>query len=91
MKNWISSLVILTSLVTAPAMADEREKNNRDDPVTIELQIHSVPGRYTFQDYVSDLAESARIADIDSKNPVRQLEARKNSKYEPLNPIVIRW
>ncbi|TMA13590.1 MAG: hypothetical protein E6J89_00865 [Deltaproteobacteria bacterium] len=91
MKNRIFSLVILASLVAAPAIAYERDKSDREDQFAIDLQIHSVPDRYTFQDYLSDLTESTRIADIDAKNPVRQLEARKNPKYQPLNPIVIRW
>lgn len=89
--NWIFSLVILASLVTAPAMAAEREEGDREDQVAIELLILSIPHQYAFQDYLSDLVESTRITDIDSNNPVRQLEARRNPKYEPLNPIIMRW
>jgi hypothetical protein len=90
MKTWIFSLIILASLVTTPVVAAERDKDDREDHA-IELKIHSVPQPYTFQDYVSDLKESTRIAQTDSNNPVRELEARKNRKSEPLNPIIIRW
>lgn len=91
MTNWIVSLVVLASLATVPTMASGKEKDDREDRFVLELQIHPVPHRYTFQDYLSDLTESARVTDIDSRNPVRQLEARKNRQYEPVNPIVIRW
>jgi len=89
--RWIFSLVVLASLVAAPAMASESETGDREDQVVIELQILAVPDRYTFQDYLSDVTESTRIADINSKNPLRQLEARKSRPYEPLNPIIMRW
>lgn len=89
MKRSIFSLLI-AAFLTAPAMAFERDKGDRGDP-TIELKIHSAPERYTFRDYVSDVKESTRIAQTDPDNPVRELEARKNKKSEPLNPIIIRW
>lgn len=90
MKRGVFCLLLVTSLAAAPAIAFERDRDQRDDP-TIELKIHSGPERYTFRDYISDVKESTRIAQTDSKNPVRELEARKNRKSEPLNPIVIRW
>ena len=91
MKIRIFTLLVLTSLITVPSMVAGKEKSDREDRFAMELEIRSVPNRYTFQDYLSDLTESARSTDIDSRNPVRQREAKKNRRYEPLNPIVIRW
>jgi hypothetical protein len=90
MKNWIFSLIILDSTMIAPVMAVQTEKRVREDRLEMELRI--TPNRYTWRNYLSDLPESTRVTDVNSKNPVRQLEARRYSKYEPLNPVVLfRW
>ncbi len=94
MRYWIYSLVILASLGGIPAMASDREDRNWEDEAQIELEIQATPRRYTFQDYMSDLKASTRIDQMDLDNPVRQLESRRNQKYEPpiLNPFpILRW
>jgi hypothetical protein len=90
MKNWIFSVVVLASVVATPLAAAEKDQSESEDRVGLELRI--TPKRYTVLDYLSDIQESTRITDIDPGNPVRQLETRKNPKYEPLNPLVLfRW
>jgi len=94
MRYWIYFLIILASLGGVPAMASGREDRNREDEAQIELQIQATPQRYTFHDYMSDLKASTRIDQMDLNNPVRQLESRRNQKYEPpiLNPFpILRW
>ena len=94
MRYWIYSLIILASLVGVPAIASDREDRNWEDEAQIELQIQATPRRYTFQDYMSDLKASTRDDQTDLDNPVRQLESRRNQKYEPpiLNPFpILRW
>jgi len=90
MKNWIFSVVVLASILATPLAAAEKEQNDGKDQVGLEFRI--TPRHYTFQEYLSDLHESARFTDIDPSNPVRQLETRRNPKYEPQNPLVLfRW
>jgi len=100
MKNWIVSVVVIASVATSSAIAydptTQHESQNSDqrNRFEIHLEKNSIPNRqpYTFNQYLDDLTESTRSTDIDSKNPVRQLEARNNHKYEPLNPIILfRW
>jgi hypothetical protein len=94
MRYWIYSLIILASLVGGSAAAADREDRKWEDEAQIELQIQAPPQRYTFQDYMSDLKASTRIDQMDLDNRVRQLESRKNQKYEPpiLNPFpILRW
>jgi hypothetical protein len=94
MRYWIYFLIILASLGGVPAMAADREDRNREDEAQIELRIEPPPRQYTFQDYMSDLKASTRIDQMDLDNPVRQLESRRNQKYQPpiLNPFpILRW
>ncbi len=94
MRYWIYSLIILASLGGVSAKASDREDRNREDEAQIELRIEPPPQRYTFHDYMSDLKASTRIDQMDLDNPVRQLESRRNQKYQPpiLNPFpVFRW
>ncbi len=92
MKHWIYYLAILASLAPATVMAADLESSAREAQPDIELKSHAIPKRYTFQDYLSDVVESTRIDQVDPKNPIRQREAQKEKKYEPLNPLVLfRW
>lgn len=91
MKYWTLCLGLMACLITMPAAASEEIDFDREDRIVIELRRQPNPERYTFQDYLSDLRESARISEINPENPVRRLEARKEKKHEPLNPIVFRW
>jgi hypothetical protein len=72
-------------------MASEQKKKDTQDQFDLKLQIDPSLQPYTFQNYLSDLTELARVDQPASENPVRELESRKEHKYEPLNPIVIRW
>ena len=100
MKNWIVSVVVVASVATSSAIAydpttqRETQYSAQRNRFEIHLGKNSVSNRqpYTFRQYLDDLTESTRSTDIDSTNPVRQLEARNNPKYEPLNPIILfRW
>ncbi len=92
MKNWICGLIILASLAAVPAMAFDLESREREAQPDIELKSHEIPKRYTFQNYLSDVVESTRIDQADPRNPIRQREANKEKKYEPLNPVILfRW
>jgi len=94
MRYWIYSLIILASFGGVPAMASDREDRNWEDEAQIELQIQRTPRRYTFEDYTSDLKAATRDDRSDLDNPVRQLESRRDQKYEPpiLNPFpILRW
>ncbi len=94
MRYWIYFLIILASLGGVPAVASDREDRKWEDEAQIELQIQATPRQYTFHDYMSDLKASTRIDQMDLDNPVRQLESRRNQKYEPpiLNPFpILRW
>ncbi len=92
MKFWICCLAILALLEVSSAMASEQEKNDPQDQFEMEPEIHPTPQQYTFQNYLSDLTDLAQSFDQPApENPIRQLESRKEQKYEPLNPIIIRW
>ena len=91
MKFWICCLAILALLGVSPAMASEQKKNDPQDQFEMELEIHPTPKRYSFQNYLSDLTDLARLDQPAPENPVRELQSRKQQKYEPLNPIIIRW
>jgi hypothetical protein len=100
MKNWIVSVVVIASMAASSAIAydpttqQETQNSDQQHRFDIYLEKNSVPNRqpYTFSQYLDDLTESTRATDVDSKNPVRQLEARNKHKYEPLNPIILfRW
>ena len=88
MRYWTLCFTLMFVLGAAPASAS-KENNIDKERLTMGLRIQAAPNRYTFHDYLSDLAASAR--DNIRKNPVSQLEARKDPRYEPLNPIVFRW
>lgn len=100
MKNWIVSVVVIASVATSSAIAydpttqHETQNSDQQNRFEIHMEKNSLPNRppRTFSQYLDDLTESTRSTDIDSTNPVRQLQARNNLKYEPLNPIVLfRW
>ena len=90
MKYW-TCFCLIVFLSAVSAATSKGAYIGREDQITIGLRIYPISDRYTFRDYLSDLTASTRISDITPENPVRQLEARKDRKYEPLNPIVFRW
>ena len=92
MKFWLCCLVIVALLEVSSAKGSEQEKNDAQDRFEMELEIHPIPQRYTFQNYLSDLTDLARSFNEPSpENRIHQLESRKKQKYEPLNPIIIPW
>jgi hypothetical protein len=91
MQLYVWSLVILGLLGVSPGIASEEKKNDTQSQFDMTLEIQPAPQRYTFQNYLADLTELARVDQPARDNPVRELEARKEHRYEPLNPIVIRW
>jgi len=101
MKTWIVSVSTVVLAATSSAIAGgptalQVEMNNSEqrNHGEIYLEKNSVPNQRpgTISQYLDDLTESTRRTTVDANGPVRQLEARNNHKYEPLNPIVLfRW
>ena len=89
-KFWLCCLAILALLEVSAMAASEHEKNDPQDRFEMDLEVHPTPQRYTFENYLSDLTDLSRSFNEPApENPIRELESRKEHKYEPLNPIII--
>ena len=84
-------LIILIVLSTTPAMAFEVSNPDNEERLRIELQeIEAQKRQNSFENYISELAASARTDDTNDKTP--NDHGFNYEKYRPWNPIVLfRW
>jgi hypothetical protein len=84
-------LIILMLLSTAPATAFELKNPGDEERLRIQLQeIETQKKQNSFENYVSELAISARTDDTNDKTS--NDHGFNYEKYQPWNPIVLfRW
>ena len=90
MKFQIYGLGLLLSLA-GPVVAGEHESQNMKQQPKFQEYSDSESKRYTFQNYISDLKESAHREVFQSGNLVLQPAFKRDQKYKPVNPVVISW
>ncbi len=91
MKSKIYLIILTVLSVAMPVMAFELKNPDNDERLRIELQeIENHKKQNSFDDYVSELAASARGDEINDKTPNER--SFNYEKYKPWNPIVLfRW
>ena len=91
MKSKIYLIILMVLLVAMPGMAFELKNPDNDEHLRIELQeIENHKRQNSFEDYVSELAASARGDEMNDKTSNEHSFNEK--KYKSWNPIVLfRW
>jgi len=91
MKSKIYLIILTVLSVAMPVMAFELKNPDNDERLRIELQeIENHKKQNSFDDYVSELAASARGDEVKDKTPNER--SFNYEKYKPWNPIVLfRW
>ena len=93
MKYKIYWLILIGFMLAVPAMAFELKNPKDGDSLRIELRgADEQKGPQAFQDYVAELAASARTDQMSAKRAAEESEAARAKEYNPWNPIVLfRW
>src|SRR5712692_4398618 len=91
MKSKIYLIILTVLSVAMPVMAFELKNPDNDERLRIELQeIENHKKQNSFDDYVSELAASARGDEVKDRTPNER--SFNYEKYKPWNPIVLfRW
>ena len=90
MKHIIYLLILLGFMLAIPATAFELKNPKQEDSLRIELRgADEQEGPQAFQDYVAELAASARSDQMSTKRAAEEREAARAKEYRPWNPIVL--
>jgi hypothetical protein len=73
-------------------MEGEREVLEQNERLEFRRESRPEGQRYSFEDYLEDLAAAARSEEPLPDNPVSQLASNDRREYKPLNPVpLLRW